>query len=224
MTPTPNPVPPSDLQRITTIGDSVFAVALTMLAVGIRLPPSLNGKSLGATDLQPLLLDMAAVAMSFCVASVFWLSHWVCLRKVIRSTVPFLISNLAVLLCIILLPLSTRLLSAGPLSKVSAAIYSTNLLATSLAALIFKRQTLALSVPAGETAPTTRFPRELASFYSLTAHSSALVAAFFNPWISLALWFCALLTPLIERLTNQLNASASRLGRQNTMNGHGKTP
>ena len=207
MTATPNQAPPSDLQRITTIGDSVFAVALTLLAVGVRLPPSLNGKSLEASDLQPLLLDMGAVAMSFCVASVFWLSHWVCLRKVIRTTVPFLISNLAVLLCIVLLPLSTRVLSAGPLSTVSAAIYGANLLATSLAALIFRRQALALSVPAGETVQATRVPRDLASFYSLTVHSSALVAAFFNPWISLALWFCAFMTPLIERFTIHLNAS-----------------
>ena len=185
----------------------MFAVALTLLAVGVRLPPSLNGKSLEASDLQPLLLDMGAVAMSFCVASVFWLSHWVCLRKVIRTTVPFLISNLAVLLCFVLLPLSTRVLSAGPLSTVSAAIYGANLLATSLAALIFRRQALALSVPAGETVPATRVPRDLASFYSLTVHSSALVAAFFNPWISLALWFCAFMTPLIERFTIHLNAS-----------------
>lgn len=206
MTPTPSHAAPTDLHRITTIGDSVFAVALTLLAVGVRLPPSLIGKSLEVSDLRPLLLDMGAVAMSFSVASVFWLSHWVYLRKVIRTTVPFLISNLAVLLCIILLPISTRLLSAGPLSTVSAAIYSANLLATSLAELLFRRQAVALWMPVGETVPQTRVPRNLASCYSLTVHSSALFAAFFDPRISLCLWLCAFLTPLIERFTKRLNA------------------
>lgn len=206
MTAIPNQALPSDLQRITTIGDSVFAVALTLLASGIRVPASLSGKSLEVSDLQPLLLDMGAVVMSFCVASVFWLSHWVHLRKALRSTMPFLISDLAVLLCIILLPLSTRVLSAGPLSTVSAAIYSANLLAASLALMNFRRQALTLSVPSGEAVPTTRAPRFLASVYSLTVHGLALVAAFFDPWISLALWICAFLTPLIERFTNRLNA------------------
>src|ERR1700712_5794726 len=84
---------PTDLQRITTIGDSVFAVALTLLAVGIRVPPELIGKSLTAADLVPMLSDMGAVVLSFCVASVFWLGHWLHLRQVIRTTVPFLIAN-----------------------------------------------------------------------------------------------------------------------------------
>ena len=210
MTTPPNQAPPSDLQRITTIGDSGCAVALTLLAASVRLPPTLAGKSLEASDLQPLLLDLGAVVMSFCVATVFWLSHWIYLRKVIRTTVPFLISNLAVLLCIVLLPLSTRALGAGPRSTVSAAIYAANLLATSLAELLFRRQASALSVPVGEIVPATRVPRNLASFYSLAVHSSALVAAFIDPWISLALWICAFLTPLIERFTNHLNASADR--------------
>jgi uncharacterized membrane protein len=199
---------PSDLHRITTIGDSVYAVALTLLAVGVRLPPELVGRSLTAADLVPLLTDMGAIALSFCIASVFWLSHWVHLRRAVRTTVPFLIANLAVLLCIVLLPISTRLLSAGPLSSASAAVYSANLLATSLALLVFRRQAALMSLPPGEVLPPTRVSPTLGSYYAVTTHSAALVAAFFQPHWSLGLWLLALATPFIEAWTRRVNAQA----------------
>ena len=197
---------PTDLHRITTIGDSVFAVALTLLAVGVRLPPELLGKRLTGADLTPLLMDMGTVALSFCVASVIWLGHWVQLRRVTRTTVPFLIANLAVLLCIILLPMSTRLLSAGPLSTASAAVYSINLLATSLAVLVFRTQAAVLSRPEGAPPPRTRIWPALSSCFSLSLHSMALVAAFFDPRISVGLWLVAFSTPLVERWVQAVNA------------------
>lgn len=206
---TPDPTAgkvPTDLQRITTIGDSVFAVALTLIAVGIRLPPELIGKSLTAADLVPLLNDMGAVVLSFCVASVIWLGHWVHLRKAVRTTVPFLIANLTVLLCIILLPISTRLLSAGPLSTASAVVYGVNLLATSLSEFVFRRLANVLALPEGQSLPPTRVPRELGSSYALTIHTSALVAAFFDPHWSVTLWLLAFGTPLIERWVQRVNA------------------
>ena len=204
--PSAAPKLPTDLHRITTIGDSVFAVALTLLAVGVRLPPELMGRHLTGADLRPLLSDMGAIALSFCVASVFWLSHWVHLRRAVRTAVPFLISNLAVLLCIVLLPISTRLLSAGPLSNASAAVYSTNLLATSLALLVFRRQAIRMSLPAGEAPPATRVSPTLGSYFALTIHSSALVAAFFQPYLSASLWLLAFTTPMIEAWTRRVNA------------------
>jgi len=197
---------PSDLHRITTIGDSVYAVALTLLAVGVRMPPDLVGRRLTGADLLPMLTDMGAIALSFCVASVFWLSHWVHLRRAVRTTVPFLIANLAVLLGIILLPISTRLLSAGPLSNASAAVYSANLLATSLALLVFRRQAALMSLPPGETPAPTRVSPTLGSYFALTAHSGALIAAFFNPHWSLSLWFLAFGTPLVEAWVRRVNS------------------
>ncbi|MDB5818132.1 MAG: hypothetical protein JWQ11_1772 [Rhizobacter sp.] len=198
----------SDLQRITTIGDSVFAVALTLLAAGVRLPPDLMGKSLTAADLAPMLSDMSAVALSFCVASVFWLGHWVYLRKVVRTTVPFLVSNLAVLLCIILLPISTRILSAGPTSTASAAVYSANLLATSFAEMLFRRQAVAMSVPLGAPPPPPRVHRHLAPIIALGVHTGALVAAFIDPNISVWLWLSAFFIPGIEAWVHRKNRAA----------------
>jgi uncharacterized membrane protein len=197
---------PTDLHRIATIGDSVFAVALTLLAVGVRLPPDLIGRHLTGADLVPLLNDMGAIALSFCVASAFWLGHGVHLRRAVRTTVPFLIANLAVLLCIVLLPISTRLLSAGPLSTASAAVYSANLLATSLALLVFRRQAMRMSLPEGVAPPPTRIPQTLGSYFSLTIHSAALAAAFFKPHLSMSLWILAFTTPVFEAWVRRVNA------------------
>lgn len=132
------PMMPSDLARITHVGDSVFAVALTLLAVGIRLPPELIGRHLTGADLLPMLSDIGGVALSLCIASIFWLNHSVHLKRAVRTTVPFLIACLAMLLCVVLLPISTKLLTAGPLSTPSAEVYSANLLAASVALLVFR--------------------------------------------------------------------------------------
>ncbi|MEP7100328.1 MAG: TMEM175 family protein [Burkholderiales bacterium] len=200
---------PTDLHRITTIGDSVFAVALTLMAVGMRLPPELIGRHLTFADLLPMLSDMGGIALSFCIASVFWLSYSVHLRRAVRTTVPFMIANLAVLLCIVLLPISTRLLSAGPLSTPSAAVYSANLLAASLALFVFRRQAVLMSLPPGEVPPPTRIPATLGSYYALTLHSCALVAAFYRPYLAVAVWLAAFTTPMVEAWVRRVNARAA---------------
>lgn len=204
--PSAAPKLPTDLARITHIGDSVFAVALTLLAVGIRLPPDLIGRHLTGADLVPMLSDMGGVALSFCIASVFWLSHSVHLKRAVRTTVRFLVADLAVLLCIVLLPISTRLLTAGPLSTASAAVYSANLLAASIALFLFRRQAVLMSLPPGESPPPTRVPQNLGSYYALTIHCCALAAAFYRPYLAMTLWIFAFTTPLTEAWVRRMNA------------------
>lgn len=183
-------------------------MALTLLAVGVRLPPELIGRHLTGADLVPLLQDMSAIALSFCVASAFWLSHSVHLRRAIRTTVPFLISNLAVLLCIVLLPISTRLLSAGPLSTASAAVYSGNLLATSLALLVFRRMAMRMSFPEGVVSPPISLSMRLVSYFAPTVHICALIAAFFHPRLSMWLWLMSFATPAVEAWGRRVSARA----------------
>ena len=66
---------PSDLQRLTTITDSVFAVSVTLLAYSVRVPQALIGKPITLPELVPFLADVGALVLSFCIASLFWLSH-----------------------------------------------------------------------------------------------------------------------------------------------------
>jgi hypothetical protein len=113
-----------------------------------------------------------------------------------------------VLLCITLLPISTRVLSAGPLSTSSVALYSANLLATSIAEFVFRRLAFSLSVPAGETLTPSRLPRTLSSYFAISVHSCAFIIAFFHPWASLSLWIVALTTPGIESWVHRVNARA----------------
>jgi uncharacterized membrane protein len=116
-----------------------------------------------------------------------------------------LIANLVVLLGIILLPISTRILSAGPLSTTSSAVYSANLLATSVAEFFFRRLATQLSVPEGVALPASRVPRALGSCYAMTIHSCSLIAAFIHPWLSVVFWVLAFATPLIERRVYLIN-------------------
>lgn len=71
----------TDLARMARIGDSVFAVVVTLLAYRVRIPSreALTGGQLA--PLQPFLTDLAAVVMSFIVASMFWIGHWRVFRR-----------------------------------------------------------------------------------------------------------------------------------------------
>ena len=63
-----------------------------------------------------------------------------------------------------------------------------------------------MSLPPGETPPPTRIPPMLGSYYALTLHSCALLAAFFNPRLAVALWVFALTTPMFEAWVRRVNA------------------
>ena len=63
-----------------------------------------------------------------------------------------------------------------------------------------------MSLPPGETPAPTRVSPTLGSYFALTAHSGALIAAFFNPHWSLSLWFLAFGTPLVEAWVRRVNS------------------
>ena len=60
---------PSDLQRITMITDSVFAVSVTLLAHSVRLPVEVIGQAATLHDLTSFLDDLVALVLSFAIAS-----------------------------------------------------------------------------------------------------------------------------------------------------------
>lgn len=196
---------PSDLQRMTTITDSVFAVSVTLLAYSVRVPQALIGKPISLTELTPFLADISALVLSFCIASLFWLSHRRDLQKLKEATPRLIVTNLAFLLTLVLLPMSTHLFSATALTSTSAAIYSLNLFLAALARFAFRTQANALSMREKPARARTKLPEASASIFSIFIFGIALGAAFVNPRWSELFWTLGFFTPLIERLVRRAN-------------------
>lgn len=183
----------SDLARIARIGDSVFAVIITLLAYRVRIP-SFEALSAGKlVPLLPFLGDLGAVVLSFVVASTFWLSHWRVFRRMRHSDVKFVVLNLAFFGALILLPISTRLIS-GEFTRMGMMAYSANLFLVSTAILFLRRHGRRID-------PQAFGPGRVLLSTSLTMllFGLAAVTCLFAPVVSIVLWSCALATPWVDQ-------------------------
>jgi uncharacterized membrane protein len=101
------------LERLVFFSDAVFAIAITLLALEIRLP------SMGenVTDHQ-LLQSLLAIwqkylsfAVSFLVIGVFWMGHHRKFRFIVRYDTNLLLLNILLLMGIAFIPFPTSVIS-----------------------------------------------------------------------------------------------------------------
>ncbi|MFI5225250.1 MAG: TMEM175 family protein [Candidatus Limnocylindrales bacterium] len=100
-------------ERLVLFSDAVFAIAITLLAIDLRLPVVAGGyddASLVAAvvALGPALL---AYALSFFVIAMFWLGHLRTLRVVVRIDSIFIGLNLVFLAFVAIVPFPTSVVA-----------------------------------------------------------------------------------------------------------------
>jgi uncharacterized membrane protein len=99
--------------RIEAFCDGVFAIALTLLIIDIRIPA---GGTINTTNdlwlaLQGLLPSIFAFLLSFTIVFITWVNHHGTLKLVNKSSAAFIYANGFLLLTIVVLPFPTALLS-----------------------------------------------------------------------------------------------------------------
>jgi len=122
--------------RIEALSDGVFAIALTLLVLDIRIPDLPR-----STPPRDLLHAMTAIGPSvvsfvitFVLGGTFWYMHHATFHAVKAVTRGIAMINLLFLMFVSVLPFSTGLIGKlGPNNPVALAIYFTNQLALGLA-------------------------------------------------------------------------------------------
>ena len=116
--------------RIEAFSDGVFAVAITVLVFGLKVPPlspetfSVGGLALALSKEWPSYLTFIT---SFATILIMWLSHHGIFKLVHRSDSPFLFANGFLLLLVTLVPFPTSLVAqylTTPAAAVTCAVYS----------------------------------------------------------------------------------------------------
>ncbi|MEZ4865250.1 MAG: TMEM175 family protein [Caldilineaceae bacterium] len=101
------------LERLIFFSDAVFAIAITLLALEIRLPaaegPLSNGELIQA--LLAIWPKYLAYGISFLVLGAFWLSHHRKFQLIQRYDRILLLLNLLLLMAVALIPFPTAVLS-----------------------------------------------------------------------------------------------------------------
>ena len=98
--------------RLEAFCDGVFAIALTLLIIDIKVPPTDSTAS--TSDLWRALRHLApsvfAFVLSFAIILITWVNHHGALRLIRRSSAAFFYANGFLLLTVVFIPFPTALL------------------------------------------------------------------------------------------------------------------
>jgi uncharacterized membrane protein len=142
--------------RIEALTDGIFAVAMTILVLDVRLPieaAELDGAGLRGA-LGALFPKFESYVVSFVVLCVFWLGHHRLMQQVKQVDHRFLWLNLLFILFITFVPFATSLMGAYRDLDDVAVVYGVNLAAIlGVQGLMWRRAFLRLREgPAAESA------------------------------------------------------------------------
>jgi uncharacterized membrane protein len=105
--------PPTTNARLEAFCDGVFAIALTLLIIDVRLPPSETVVT--SADLWRALGHLTptifAFLLSFGVILITWVNHHIALKLVRGSSASFIYANGLLLLTVVFIPFPTSLLA-----------------------------------------------------------------------------------------------------------------
>ncbi|HET8626611.1 MAG TPA: TMEM175 family protein [Thermomicrobiales bacterium] len=102
---------PTALERLVFFSDAIFAIAITLLALDIRVPDP-AGTTAAELPRQVLALapNIVSFAVSFLVIGSYWLAHHRIFHAIVRYDHRLLWLNLLFLLCIAFMPFPSALL------------------------------------------------------------------------------------------------------------------
>ncbi len=182
-----------DLRRLAAIGDSVFAVSITLNARAVTIP-KLGGAGFGSPAFATFLEGVVAVLLSVVVACAFWLGHWRYFRDVRRASLSLITTHFAFLLPLILLPISTDLYATNQRDPVATLVYGLNLLLLSLIALTFR------IVAVRHTPQRPLLVLDCIGLVGVNlVFALAVALSFRSPSAARACWYVGLAAPFVER-------------------------
>lgn len=118
-------------QRIETLVDGVFAIALTLLVLDIQAPQASSEMEL-LGKLWELRENIFSYLVSFIVLGTFWYGHTIEFHYVERSDRIHIGLNLVFLLCIAFIPFSASLIGQDGQFHTASVVYGLNLLLTGI--------------------------------------------------------------------------------------------
>ena len=113
-----------EYDRVLFFSDAIFAIAITLLVVDIRVPGLSASPSYAAQQLRHAWPQMLGFAISFAVIGTFWVGHHTIFRHIRAFDRPLIWLNLLFLGTIAFLPYPTSLLSATTAQPAAVVFYA----------------------------------------------------------------------------------------------------
>jgi uncharacterized membrane protein len=120
-----------ELDRIVFFSDAVFAIAITILVLDIRVPDGLSPAELPA-EVLGLWPKYLSYVVSFLVLAIYWQAHHRVFRPIRGYDGTLVWLNFLFLMAVAFLPFPTSLLGEYGRQQVSVVIYAANAAVASL--------------------------------------------------------------------------------------------
>jgi len=210
---TPGPAGTYSAHRSEALADGVFAIAMTLLVIELKLPDAHSLQSAAAVHqaIAALLPKAIAWGISFFVLALFWVGHHRVFSHVRRADGTLLTLNLLELAAVALMPFSCALSGEFSGLLISQVIYSINMFLLGVTALLVARYIH--RHPELSTEPMPRPAYEAARMriggVMLISVLASVIGAFVFPPVvgNMAFMLMALINPLSRRIERRAMAA-----------------
>jgi uncharacterized membrane protein len=181
----------TSVDRLAGISDGIFSVGMTLLVLGLAVPPLTSATSTDsglANALANLGPNALVYVMSFMTLGIFWVGQSTQLGQLAHSNRHYVWIQLAFLLAVTLVPFSTQLLARFPTHRLALVEYWLNIVF--LGGILFAALEYAhrahLFQETDERDLVRLMRGRILIAQSLYALATAL-SLFFSTWVSIAL-------------------------------------
>lgn len=191
-------------QRLEALGDGIFAVAMTILAIELHQPYVKGAKW---TDFLHAFneswLELVCYFVSFIILGIMWFGHRMMFEYIGRTNRYFIFLGVLFYMVVCLVPFSTRLLAENTFRWHAIMMYAVNLSLCNLT--LFAQWIYGTSRATMLHQPVPPAVKKEANFLFLISpvvYGIAIIFCFFIPIVSLAIFVA---TPVLYLLPNKLD-------------------
>jgi len=173
--------------RLEAFSDGVFAIAITLLILEIKVPHADQGLWAGLAALWP---SYVAFAMSFIVILIMWVSHHELMHMIHRANYPILFVNGLLLLTVTFVPFPTAVLAEhlhSPAASSAVAFYCATFAVNGLVWNVMFNTMVRSGCLRPEVNAATIASVRRAYSLGLVVYLAAAGLAFVQPWLGLLL-------------------------------------
>jgi TMEM175 potassium channel family protein len=172
--------------RLETFCDGVFAIAMTLLIIDIKIPSTVpitdtDHLWVAINQLTPAIL---AFLLSFIVIFITWVNHHNHIKSVNKSSTPFIYANGLLLLTAVFIPFPTSLLGESLFTDHSAPaviLYDATLAVQALAWILLCTASINGRLTKNETSTMTVIADRKFGYFACAFYSLCAIIAFWFP-------------------------------------------
>ncbi len=172
--------------RLEAFSDGVFAIALTLLIIDIRIPPDteINSTAELWLALKHILPSISAFILSFVIILITWVNHHNGAKLIARTNAAFIYSNGLLLLTVVFIPFPTSLIGEYILTDHAApavVLYNAVIVLQSIAWILICGTALKHGLVKNEKSKEQMLLNLKSGYFALITYSLLALLAFWFP-------------------------------------------